>query len=102
MVSCHVVGNYYNKYNHIVCYDMAYDSLLILACVWFIINRSNLVCLFGDKYHKILGGLDISLDVHPKLWLLIPSIPDSDVGNNCSYHSISVSPHERILLVSLK
>ena len=102
MVSHHVVSDCHNEYNHIICYDMAYDSLLILTCVWFVINRSNLICSFSDKYHKISGGLDISLDVHPKLWLLVPSIPDSDVSNNYSYHSISISPHKRILLVSLR
>ena len=101
MVSHHVVGDHRNGYNHIVYYDMVCGFLLVLACVWSAVDGSNLVCSFGDKYHKISGGLDISLDVHPKLWLLVPSISNFGVGNNRSYHSISVSPHERISSASL-
>ena len=61
---------------------------------------SNLEHSFSDRYHRMLGVLDISVDVHPNLWFLIPSIPDSDAGNNCSNHRIVVSPCERISLVS--
>ena len=102
MVLCYAIGDYYNGYNHIVSCGMACGFLLILTCVWSVIDESNLVCLFDNKYHKILGGLDISLDVHPKLWFPVPSISNSNMGNSHSYHSISVSPYERILLASLR
>ena len=98
----HVVGDCHNGCNHIVGFNMVCDSYLTVICVWSVVNGSNLMCSFNGKYHKILGVLNISLDGHPRLWLLVPSIPNSDAGNNHSYHSINISPCERILLVSLR
>ena len=98
----HIADDYHNGYNHIISFDMVCDSYLTVVCVWSIINKSNLICLFDGKYHRILGVLSISLDGHPRLWFLIPSIPNSNMGNNHSYHSINISPYERILLVSLR
>ena len=99
MELCHVMGDHHSSYNHIINNSMVGGCHFASICWWLVASVSNLEHSFSDRYHRMSGVLDISVDVHPNSWFLIPSIPDSDAGNNCSNCRIVVSSHERISLV---